>query len=1371
MEIKMDTSKHTSTFRLAISLALVLLAALVMIFIVYVRADRELDRTNHLRHQSLLLADELRQSSDDLTRMARSYVVTANPQYKTYYQDIIAIRDGTLPRPKDYQNIYWDLALVGERPARTSSDQTTSLFELMRQAEFSTQELNRLADAKANSDALAARELRAMQLIETSSEHDAKRAQAIALLFGDSYDQAKAGVMLPIKQFYGLMDKRTAQAVETAEHKSALIRWTLIAVALSLVFMLWRISCALRNILGCSVNEVYQQIKLIGTGDFSATNKHLEGQENSVLAWLADTQRSLQQLRQERLQMESAKQASDERYRILFNHAQVGINVFSADANNFLIDCNPFICNMLGYTAEELRKLRPGDVVADEEQNEVEPALTQIASTSNYFREWRLKRKDGSTFPAEVVATSLPDGTMMSMALDITERKLAVEQLRSSEENLAITLQSIGDAVIATDTQSKVTRMNPAAEHLTGWQLSEAIGQPLTKVFHIINAGTRETASNPAELVMEHGNVVGLANHTALIARDGKEYQISDSAAPIRDSSGKIVGVVLVFSDVTEKYRAEAALREKEWLLSESQRIANIGSWSFDIQKNKLTWSEETYRIYGVSPDTFEPTRDSFLSLIHPNDLHVISESAAAIEAGKPTKDEFRIITPSGEIRHISGHAEFLPASVSSPARMVGTAQDVTALRRADERFRRTFKLIPNPLTLQTKEGVMLDCSDAFCESTGYSRAEIIGRDTHDLELWVEPEQRFAMREELLNKGQVDEFEFKLRRRNGEIRTIALSARYLIKEPEPILLAVAHDITARKQAELALQESALHTQAILDNMFDGVITINTKGTIESFNKAASHIFGYPQDEVLGGNITKLMPTHYKNQHENHLKAHEGNLNGQELNILREVEGQRKDGEVFPMSLSITKILRADKITFVGVIRDISQQRHDEEEIYRLAFYDPLTNLPNRRLLYDRLQQAIHTSCRTDQHGALMFLDLDHFKQLNDSLGHDVGDILLQQVALRLQACVREGDSVARMGGDEFVMLIEALSVYPNEAASQAEAIAHKVLASLAQPYRLREHTYVITPSIGIVVFLHQEESFDELLKKADVAMYQAKAAGRNNARFFDPTMQAAVSVRVELEKSMRLALERNEFLLHYQFQVDSQGTPTGVEALVRWRHPEHGMVSPAAFIPLAEETGMILALGQWVLESACAQLKEWSKTPETANWTMAVNVSISQFAQPTFVANVDQALLKTGANPHRLKLELTESILAKDVDDVIVKMFEIKALGVTFSLDDFGTGYSSLSYLKRLPLDQLKIDQSFVRDLLTDANDATIARTIIALGHSLSLDVIAEGVETIEQRDALAAMGCDAYQGYYFARPVAASDLAQTISKIPRLAV
>jgi diguanylate cyclase (GGDEF)-like protein len=467
-----------------------------------------------------------------------------------------------------------------------------------------------------------------------------------------------------------------------------------------------------------------------------------------------------------------------------------------------------------------------------------------------------------------------------------------------------------------------------------------------------------------------------------------------------------------------------------------------------------------------------------------------------------------------------------------------------------------------------------------------------------------------------------------------------------------------------------------------------------------------------------------------------------------------------------MSLTVSRIERGQQITFIGLIRDITQHRLDMEEIRRLAFYDPLTGLPNRRLLLDRLKQAMVTSSRTGQHGALMFLDLDHFKLLNDSLGHDVGDILLQQVATRLTSCVREGDSVARLGGDEFVVLLEALSVHDREAATQAEVIAHKILDNLGRPYKLRAHTYSSTPSIGIVVFMEELETMDELIKKADVAMYQAKAAGRNTTRFFDPAMQAAAATYSELEKDLRRGLNNQEFVLHYQVQVKvdnhnlSEPQITGVEALVRWNSSTRGMVPPAQFIQLAEETGMILPLGQWVLETACAQLVAWSKTPRTANWTMAVNVSASQFAKADFVTNVYNALEKTGARPELLKLELTESMLVVDIEAIILKMNAIRARGVSFSLDDFGTGYSSLSYLKRLPLTQLKIDRSFVRDVLTDPSDAVIARTIVALGHSLGLKVIAEGVETEGQRDFLTGIGVDAHQGYLFGKPVAIDALA-----------
>ena len=445
----------------------------------------------------------------------------------------------------------------------------------------------------------------------------------------------------------------------------------------------------------------------------------------------------------------------------------------------------------------------------------------------------------------------------------------------------------------------------------------------------------------------------------------------------------------------------------------------------------------------------------------------------------------------------------------------------------------------------------------------------------------------------------------------------------------------------------------------------------------------------------------------------------------------------------------------------GAFQDISQHHQDVEEIRRLAFYDLLTGLPNRRLLMDRLVHAMQTSARSGQHGALMFLDLDHFKLLNDTLGHALGDVLLQQVAARLQACVREGDSVARLGGDEFVVVLEALSLHAQEAASQAEAAAKKILDAFGSTYDLLGHAHDSTPSIGIVMFRGEHLGIDELLKRADVAMYQAKSAGRNIARFYDPAMQAAVAKREAQEKDLRRGLAMREFVLHYQIQVDAQGSPIGAEALVRWNHPVRGLRSPAEFIALAEETGLLPALGQWVLVTACVELARWSSLPRRAQWTLAVNVSASQVAQSDFVDHVAAALQQSGANPRLLKLELTESTLVHDVEGAIVKMNAIKACGVGFSLDDFGAGYSSLSYLKRLPLDELKIDQSFVRDLLSDADDTEVARAIVALGHGLGLQVIAEGVETAAQFDILASIGCDAFQGYHLGYPVAGKDLRE----------
>jgi diguanylate cyclase (GGDEF)-like protein len=434
-----------------------------------------------------------------------------------------------------------------------------------------------------------------------------------------------------------------------------------------------------------------------------------------------------------------------------------------------------------------------------------------------------------------------------------------------------------------------------------------------------------------------------------------------------------------------------------------------------------------------------------------------------------------------------------------------------------------------------------------------------------------------------------------------------------------------------------------------------------------------------------------------------------------------------------------------------------------QEIEQLAFFDPLTRLPNRRLLMDRLQQALASGARSGRLGAMMFMDLDHFKTINDTLGHDVGDNLLRQVAERLRACVREADTVARLGGDEFVVMLEDLDMPAPSAATQIELIGEKILTALNKPYQVGLHTLSSTPSIGVTLFLGHDESVDDLLKKADIAMYQAKMSGRNAIRFYDPYMQAGIAARTALDKDLRAALDQQQFMLHYQAQVSDAGTVVGAEVLIRWQHPVRGMVSPMDFIPLAEETGQIMPIGQWVLDTACRQLKAWETVPAFQALELAVNVSARQFRAADFVHQIAQTLQTTAANPCRLKLELTESLVLDDVVDTVAKMDQLKALGVRFSMDDFGTGQSSLAYLTQLPLDQLKIDQSFVRNIGVKSTDDIIIQTIIGLASRLGMEVIAEGVETPAQREFLQHNGCTVCQGYLLGRPVPLDQFEQSL--------
>jgi diguanylate cyclase (GGDEF)-like protein/PAS domain S-box-containing protein len=450
----------------------------------------------------------------------------------------------------------------------------------------------------------------------------------------------------------------------------------------------------------------------------------------------------------------------------------------------------------------------------------------------------------------------------------------------------------------------------------------------------------------------------------------------------------------------------------------------------------------------------------------------------------------------------------------------------------------------------------------------------------------------------------------------------------------------------------------------------------------------------------------------------------------------------------------SKDSRGNVVGGIAILEDITERKQFLDEIQDLAFYDQLTHLPNRRLLLDRLHQALASSTRNGRNGALLFLDLDHFKTLNDTLGHGAGDLLLQEVATRMANCVCEHDTVARFGGDEFVVMLEDLSESKLEAAAQAEVIGKKIMAMLSQPYRLDSYEYHCTSSVGVTLFCSHERSLEDLLKQADIAMYHAKKVGRNTLQFFDQPMQEAIHARVDLERELHIALQQHQFQLRYQIQVDYLNNPIGAEASLHWMHPKHGLYPPSCFIPMAEETGLILPIGQWVIEAACTQIKAWKLDALTRELSLSVNVSSSQFLQKEFVSQVKTAVQRHDINPMLLKLELTESLLLNHIEHTVAIMTSLQEFGIRFSLDDFGTGYSSLQYLKCLPLYQLKIDQSFVRDIATDLSDQAIVRTIIAMAKALNLNVIAEGVETEEQQYKLLSIGCMHYQGYLFGRPV-----------------
>ncbi len=903
---------------------------------------------------------------------------------------------------------------------------------------------------------------------------------------------------------------------------------------------------------------------------------------------------------------------------------------------------------------------------------------------------------------------------------------------------------------------------------VTGYTREEVIGHTVVEIGHWPDQASREAA---VAALRVSGR---LRDYEAIVHLKDRGKRLVRLNGTLMDVDGE-KHILMYIKDITTERMAEESLRAGELALAQAneklsaqldlynltEELARVGHWSTSDGGATIHFSGG---LQNIDFDKIGPvrTRGQARGRIHPDDLPVFLAARSSMD-GRIV--EYRSIHPDGSIywrRSRMRRHQNSDGSITD----FGVVMDVTAEMQAahilQEKLEFIEKLtsrVPDVLfQYQHREGgqVSFPFISESVRRMFHVSPEEVRNDARKLFSMIEPQDIPALFDSMraaFHDGASWQHEFRIRHPEGGARWVRGNS-VTVREPSGELASygAVRDITESKLAEARLQESEARFRSLTDLSSDWYWEIDENFRFTNFVGYRDGKSIMTRDESLGKTRWELGALNLGaddwDAHRRVLESHQS---------FRDLELQRldADGQPYWVAVSGTPIFdgQGQFRGYRGIGRDISKRKRAEDETQRLAFYDTLTGLPNRRLLMDRLSHAQVTSARSKRYGALLFIDLDNFKDLNDTLGHDVGDLLLEQVALRLVSCLREGDTAARFGGDEFVVMLEDLSESDADAAGQAELVAEKILARLNAPYELVGRQHNSSPSIGITLFSGASLGVDELLKRADVAMYQAKAAGRNTLRFFDPQMQATVLARAALDADLRQGLQREELLLHYQPVVDGYNKIVGYEALLRWRHPGRGLVLPGEFITLAEQSGLILPIGQWVLRSACRQLVAWADQPATRKLSLAVNVSARQFRQADFVSQVQAVLDETGVDPQYLKLELTESVLISDVEDAIRKMGALRERGVRFALDDFGTGYSSLSYLKRLPLDQLKIDQSFVRDVLTDPNDAAIVRTILALAQSMDLQAVAEGVETEGQRQFLLDSGCAVFQGYLFGRP------------------
>ncbi len=951
--------------------------------------------------------------------------------------------------------------------------------------------------------------------------------------------------------------------------------------------------------------------------------------------------------------------------------------------------------------------------------------------------------------------------TASQLVGDALERQSSYRAMELSVQRQKAILENIPDIAWLKDEDSRFIHVNEPFVRACGVSADELIGKTDLDIW------PQELAAryrrDDAEVMRMHRPK---RVEEPLVDKDLGERVIETVKTPVFDSYGKVIGTTGIARDITERKQAEQAIRESEERYRRLVESLPAIVYRYSQRKGASYWSPQVEDILGFSQRDLREKPFIWHDAIDPDDMRTVDEAIAAFEVGNRIDLNYRIRDAAG-IRHWFHDRSIGRLDVDGEVVIEGLAFDITAEKRAEQalleseqRYRGVVEDTPVLICRFLPGGEITFVNEAYCRYFGKTAQELVG--TTFLTLIPENDREIVMRN--INSLTVDSpslsHEHRVVTPEATTRWQRWTNRALFDTEGKVAAyqSIGEDITDRKNYESALQEKTAYLDAILRSSTKmGIVATDLDLRITYYNPKAEEIFGYTAGEVIGRTVAE-MHTWENVEPARFTRAIEAvRMEGE----YRYTVQQEREGERCYIDYRVSGIRSQDQelIGFLLMSEDITERIRAAELIERQATFDALTDLPNRRLLLDRVAQALARCRRHGHKGALLFVDLDQFKRINDSLGHPVGDALLQEVSRRLKKKLREEDTAARLGGDEFVVLFPELSDSSEKAAHEAQAGAEKIQTELSIPYSIHNHELHMTASIGIAMLPMEDESADDIVRHADTAMYRAKEAGRNRIRFFLPSMQLAAEERLRLQNDLRQALPRGEFHLHFQPQVDATGSIIGAEALLRWQHPERGNVAPMDFITLAEETGQILAIGQWVLRNALSRLKAWTDdNAESPFRNLAINVSPRQFREKDFAVQIERVLGEAGVDPKRVTLELTESLFVENLEGTIQKMSALKRLGVRFSIDDFGTGYSSLAYLKRLPLDEIKIDRSFVCDITTDPSNANLVETIITMAEHLGLGVVAEGVETEEQLRYLLVRGCRLFQGYHFSRPQSEED-------------